>query len=405
MSDDPRDTAAVPEAPRTGNVTTAPPPPAGPPAPEPEPEIAVEVEEIHVVAAVEPQVEPEPGAGREVEPAPQPAPQSAGAPVPADEADTVELALSDLHEAARAAGVEIQPNVDQPDPEHDALDPADPAAADPVLDGAGAGTDPIDPRIRERRIAVTRAQGRRRLRVMLTAVAIASVIGIAWLIVMSPFLAVDDVTIQGTLHESLDSVRTAAGVRDGAALVFVDTGAVAGRIEKLPWIASAKVDREFPNGLRITVVERVPAAWVRRPAPAGSPRGAAGPAALVDATGRVLGDELTPPVGLPEIKGTQRLGLPGTRISPARPALALALLPPALRPQVASLTRRNGEPVLILAAPPGGADPAAKEVRLGRLEDVMAKGAAALAVLQQLTTDEAHVSYIDVRVPGAPATR
>lgn len=392
MSDDPRDTAPDPEAPRTGNVTTAAPPPlppAHPPAPEPEPEIAVEVEEIHVESGVERAVEPEPA----VERAAELAPRSEGAPVPADEADTVELALSDLHEAARAAGVELQPNVDVPDPEHDALD------------GDAAGTGPIDPRIRERRIAVTRAQGRRRLRVMLAAVAIASVIGIAWLIVMSPLLAVDDVTIQGTLHESPESVRTAAGVRDGSALMFVDTGAVARKIEKLPWIASAKVDREFPNGLRITVVERTPAAWVRRPPPAGSPRGAAGPAALVDATGRVLGDELTPPVGLPEIKGTQRLGGPGTRISPARPALALALLPPALRPQVASLTRRNGEPVLILAAPPGGADPAAKEVRLGRLEDVMAKGAAALAVLQQLTTDEAHVSYIDVRVPGAPATR
>jgi cell division protein FtsQ len=387
VSDDPRDTAAGPEAPRAGNVTTASPPSPSPsPSPRPpeeEPEITVEDAEIRV----EPEAVPE------------------AVPVPADEAETVELALSDLHEAARAAGVEIPPNVDQPDPEPDALDPADPEPAAPELGDGEAGTGRIDPRIRERRIAITRAQGRRRLRIMLAAVAIASVIGIAWLIVMSPFLAVDDVTIQGTLHESPESVRAAAGVSDGAALLFVDTGAVARRIEKLPWIAAAKVDREFPTGLRITVVERSPAAWVRRPRPAGSPSGAEGPAALVDATGRVLGDELTPPVGLPEIEGTKRLGAPGSRISPARPALALALLPFALRAQVASLTRQNGEPVLVLAAPPGGADPAATEVRLGRLEDVMAKGAAALAVLQQLTADEARVSYIDVRVPGAPATR
>lgn len=395
MSDDPRDTAADPEMLRPGNVTTALPPSLPrPPEPGSEPEIAVEVDEIRVEPGVDPEGAPEgePGVGPEREPE--------RAPVPADEAETVELALSDLHDAARAAGVEIQPNVDQPDPEHDALE-----HADPELDGVEAGPGRIDPRIRERRIAITRAQGRRRLRIMLVAVAIASVIGIAWLIVMSPLLAVNDVKIQGTLHESPESVRAAANVSDGSALLFVDTGAAARRIEKLPWIASAKVDRRLPNGLRITVVERAPAAWVRRPPPAGSPRGAEGSAALVDATGRVLGDELTPPLGLPEIRGTQRLGAPGSRISPARPALALALLPPALRTQVASLTRQRGEPVLVLVAPPGGPAPAARQVRLGVLEDVMAKGAAALAVLQQLTTDKAHVSYIDVRVPGAPATK
>ncbi len=388
MTDEPRDLHAGPEAPSTGNLKTA----AGPeaeievvePAPAPAAEIEVVESEIEVV---------EPEAPGEPAPAPPVAPVA-----PPDEAPTVELALADLHEAARAEGVEIQPNVDQPDPE--APEPA------PGVDGdGGPSTGPIDPRIRERRIAVTRAQGRRRLRILLVAVSIASVIGIAWLVVMSPLLAVDDVTIRGTLHETPEAVRAAAKVSDGSALLFVDTGVVARRIEELPWIASAKVDRELPNGLRITVVERAPVGWVRRPAPAGSPRGAEGPAVLVDATGRLLGDELTPPVGLPEIKGTKRLGAPGTRISPSLPALAVALLPPPLRAQVVSLTRERGEPVLLLAAPPGGPQPAAKQVRLGRLEDVMAKGAAALAVLDRLAVDKAHVTYIDVRVPGSPATR
>ena len=116
--------------------------------------------------------------------------------------------------------------------------------------------------------------------------------GIAWLIVMSPFLAVDDVTIQGTLHESPESVRTAMGVDDGSALVFVDTGAAARRVEQLPWVLEAKVERELPNGLAVTVVERTPAAWVRRPSPPGAPRDQEGAVAIVDATGRVLGDEL-----------------------------------------------------------------------------------------------------------------
>ena len=229
MSDDPRDTTAAPGRPpdapsRPGaGVQTA---PAGPPrpvvpphpeSPEPAPEPDVQVDLVEeerrdqVDAPPSPPVEP-----ASVEPA----------PVPPDEAATVELAVSDLHEAARAAGVELQPNVDQPETDEPGSD-VEPGTeiepGDPALDELEPGTGPIDPRIRERRIAVTRAQGRRRLRILLVAVAVASTLGIAWLIVMSPLLALDDVTIQGTLHESPESVRAAMGIDDGSALMFVDT--------------------------------------------------------------------------------------------------------------------------------------------------------------------------------------
>ena len=67
---------------------------------------------------------------------------------------------------------------------------------------------------------------------------------------------------------------------------------------------------------------------------------------------------------------------------------------------------RHHQAVLQLAAVSGGAIPAAAQVRLGDLDDVGAKGAAALAVLDQLAADgESTSRYIDVRVPGAPATR
>ena len=64
----------------------------------------------------------------------------------------------------------------------------------------------------------------------------------------------------------------------------------------------------------------------------------------------------------------------------------------------------QGEAILHLATPPGGAAPAAGEVRLGPLEDVPAKGAAALAVLDALASAQQHANYVDVRVPAAPAT-
>jgi hypothetical protein len=196
----------------------------------------------------------------------------------------------------------------------------------------------------------------------------------------------------------------AAGVHTGTALLFVDTGAVARRVEKLPWIAQAKVKRELPNGLTITVVERRPVAWARRPVPPGSPQGTLGAVVLVDHFGRVLGDVPAAPAGLPELIGMVRVPERGSRVEPSAPAAAIAQLPDALRAQTGSVVRRRGQAVLQLVQPPGGAKPAADEVRLGDLDEVAVKGAAALAVLDQLAMDRHHVRYVDVRVPGAPAS-
>jgi len=52
---------------------------------------------------------------------------------------------------------------------------------------------PMDPRIRDRRIEVKRAVGRRRLRVLLVAGSIIVALGLAFVTVNSPFLDVDRV--------------------------------------------------------------------------------------------------------------------------------------------------------------------------------------------------------------------
>jgi hypothetical protein len=80
----------------------------------------------------------------------------------------------------------------------------------------------------------------------------------------------------------------------------------------------------------------------------------------------------------------------GNHLSSKGPAAALAALPPALRAQTAALVVRHDQGVLQLTAIPGGGPPAAGEVRLGRLEQVGQKGAAALAVLDQLLPRRRH---------------
>ena len=235
--------------------------------------------------------------------------------------------------------------------------------------------------------------------------AVASCIGVLWLIVQSPFLSVEHVQVEGSTKATRLAVERAADVEHGSALLFLDTGAIAERVEALPWVAHATVSRDLPNGITITVEERLPVAWVRRPAPVGSAPGALGPVAVVDVSGRVLSDEAQPPAGLPEIVGLDHVPARGSHLGSKAPAAALAALPPALRAQTAALVVRHGQGVLQLTAIPGGGPPAAGEVRLGRLEQVGQKGAAALAVLDQLLRDGDTVRYVDVRVPGSPATR
>jgi cell division protein FtsQ len=274
-------------------------------------------------------------------------------------------------------------------------------AADPPEVAAAAVPPVIDPRIRDRRVAVLREQGRRRLRVLLVAVGVLCFLGIAWLVVQSPLLAVDTVAVQGATQEPATRILAVAGVHQGDATLFVDTAAVARRVESLPWVERAEVSRDLPNGVVIRVVERAPVAWVRRPAPGGS---GAETFSLVDRTGRVLADAPAPPPGLTELVGLSRTPGPGGQVQPVRVAAALMALPAALRAQVGQLAVTDASALLVLARSPGGAEPAAGEVRLGALEQLGTKGAAALAVLDDLAARGERRSYVDVRVPEAPAT-
>ena len=105
----------------------------------------------------------------------------------------------------------------------------------------------INPRIRERRIEVQREAGRRRLRVLLVVSCILSAAGLAFLAVTSPLLDVDHIRVAGAQHVTAAQVRAAAGVHSHDHLLFVDTGAIARRVERLPWVAHASVQRDLPG--------------------------------------------------------------------------------------------------------------------------------------------------------------
>ena len=55
-----------------------------------------------------------------------------------------------------------------------------------------------------------------------------------------------------------DEVVAAAAVQPGTPLLQIDTDDVADRVAAIRRVASARVQREYPSTLRITIVERVP---------------------------------------------------------------------------------------------------------------------------------------------------
>ena len=78
----------------------------------------------------------------------------------------------------------------------------------------------------------------------------------------SPWLSVHEIEIVGAVHADPAPLVAAAGVGEGAILIWVDTGAVAASVSTDPWVADARVERVWPDRLVVEVLEREPVAWL-----------------------------------------------------------------------------------------------------------------------------------------------
>lgn len=90
--------------------------------------------------------------------------------------------------------------------------------------------------------------------------ALASVVAVALGLVLyfTPVMSARNVAVSGLAAVPQEQVLAAAAVAPGTPLLQVDTDAVAERVATIRRIATARVQREYPSTLRITVVERVP---------------------------------------------------------------------------------------------------------------------------------------------------
>jgi len=277
----------------------------------------------------------------------------------------------------------------------------------PTEDRPRVARPPIDPRIRDRRIEVIREAGRRRLRVTLVIASAIVVVGLAYLTVRSPLLDVDHIQVTGSQRESASAIQDAAGVHTGDALLFVSTGAIAKRVERLPWVARARVTRDFPGTIAIAVTEFAPTEFVKV-----SPT----KVALIASSGRVIAFAKSAPPGAVLAIGVKGEPKVDNLLLPPAAADAIRMLPPRLARQVQAIDFGGASPALELPGraaksdvckPQDGGVVSNPQIRLGNFDSMRDKGNAALAVLDHQRGGSGGAvpfTYIDVSVPQSPVS-
>lgn len=247
---------------------------------------------------------------------------------------------------------------------------------------------PVNERIAARRAAVAAARRRRLLRRTATVLLLAGIVVGALALERSSLVALASIDVLGEDRLTEQEVLDAAEVELGVSVLRVRADRVQARVEALPLVAAATVERDGPLGLVITVTEVAPALTARFDD--GS--------VILDAAGLVLGPG--------EAAGTPVVEVPGT----APPAGGMAAddpllasihdvvldLPGPIAALVASTrVTTDGEVRLTLAD--------GTEVRWGDETRGDEKARALGAVLEDL--DGRAVTAIDVRAPGAPTVR
>ena len=172
----------------------------------------------------------------------------------------------------------------------------------------------------------------RRPRVIAVAVAVVLLV-LAVLAWSGPLLRVRHVEVRGVSGAQAQQVRDLAAPVQGSALPRVDTDVLGQQVGRLPYVASARVERAWPWTLRLVVTPRVAVAAVPR---------LGGGMTLVDAGGVAFAQATRAPSGVPVVRVP--IGERG------RDALAATLtvldgLPVSLRAKVSQVTATTADDV------------------------------------------------------------
>lgn len=239
---------------------------------------------------------------------------------------------------------------------------------------------------RFRRAVAGRPWQRRRRQVLAGAVVVlvllAAVLAAA---VFLPQLQVRKAQVEGLGYVREDAVRAAVAEQMGTSVLLLPTSAAEAQVEKVPGVLSAKVERRWPDTMRITVREREPIARLAKPG---------GATAILDETGAELPAEAGAGARLAPLAVGPGSSDPKGAIETM--TAVLGAMPQDLRAGTTSMSATSRSDVTLKLKLEDGAE---KTVVWGDAEDPEIKGKAVRALLGE------PGSVIDVSSPVAPVTR
>jgi cell division protein FtsQ len=103
------------------------------------------------------------------------------------------------------------------------------------------------------------------------------------------------VTVEGAVFTTKDQLTQALGLQKGDPLVGFDARAARARLEKLPWVRLAAVERQLPANIKVSLYEHVPLAIIKQD----------GKTYIVTKDGALINPDIAEGFGnLPELRGT-----------------------------------------------------------------------------------------------------
>ena len=240
----------------------------------------------------------------------------------------------------------------------------------------------IEPRMRERRLAIKRAAGRKRLKWAIVVVVLLALVVAALAVLGSGLFAIEQVDVEGAEHTDAAALAAVIDDLEGTPVLRADTDAAERELETLPWVEDARVTTQFPDGATIELRERTAAATFQ---------GEDGQWRLIDDRGRVLEQSAEQPVGyLPVLVSDFPSVEPGQYGPPG--LAAAATLARSLTPTVLARTSD-------ISVTPDGSDlrlhfTDGAEVRFGAADDLVQKLVRLETKLHDLGDD--RVNYLDV---------
>ncbi len=251
----------------------------------------------------------------------------------------------------------------------------------------------IDPALVLRRRAVRRTEGRRRLAVLVGAVAVLLLPGGYWGLEHSSVFSASRVVVTGATPGIDSQVQAVVGgAVAGRSLLQVDASSLVARLDALPYVKAAQVDRAFPHTVAVTIVMEHPAALVR----SGHVR------YIVSSDGRVLRAVTKVPKKLPKLMlPPATMPTPGHTVDTPQMRAALqvlAIVPRAFQRDIARIKGVTSGPSGVVAV-----FGHKLQIQLGDTSHLRLKLRVAELVLSKMGDSiRRSVAYVNVSAPGRP---